>query len=199
MFGNVLYFVISCWLYVSCAATLKGQHVPIDRNLQLVDFSMLSETCANETQNITGELNEIFSPSGYWDCIEGNTTGWICQLNANTYRIEMDCTDLGGQAHENFTQPDYYRCINENTGDNIRFGVISYPICTGLSCNETEAESVFDETISADLSYGSFGSPIQILCNSSIPLSASTNLNGIVKYVIIYLTFTTLAFAIYAL
>ena len=118
---------------------------------------------------------------------------WICDLNSITYLAEMDCTDFGGQFNGNFTKsPDYYGCMNENTRDNINFSVSYYPICAGVSCNETEVESVFLEIMSGELRYGNFASITQLLCDSTIRLSASTNRNGV-------MTFATLVYTIYAM
>lgn len=205
MIGRVVHVgILSCWLYVSCASGLEGQQVlPIDRNLQqlFVNFSTVpvSETCANETQNV---LNALPERGISWDCnVKSNTTeAWICSMRYERVVFnlaEADCANAGGQIKENFTNPNYFKCMNENSGDNINFSILYHPICAGVSCNETEVESVFHAVTAAKLNT-SFAYSIQYLCNIPTPLSTSYNYNGIMKYVITYLTFTTVVFAIYA-
>ena len=70
MIGMIYYyFGISSLLYMSCAAALLVQHVPNERNLQPVEYSMLNETYTNETQNVTLDMDDNVTA---WESMERN-------------------------------------------------------------------------------------------------------------------------------
>ena len=208
MIGSFFYVAVTCTLlFVDCCTTAiqLQQNAPTRRHLLLdsdINFSFLSAACANETQYLAKAIYLRFIPTYGTFCKPENatTSSKVCTQDMSFDR--ENCIELGGQFYDNYTDPDFHRCLqpsNESRGDiTTEISLEYYPICAGPSCNTYEVEAAVKETIAADLDDGILGSQIRKLCGLPEKQTASASIArfnfGIID--IIFVSFAILVSAI---
>ena len=168
----------------------------------IISKLMLSASCTSETEYLIDNVDDIFVGASSSFCPDFNTTARTCILEFYPIVNETTCIFSGGQFYDNFTEPNFYRCININNDDvyTTDINLLNYPICIGASCNESEVKSVLDGIMLAELDDGGFlRFSINNICNSK-PVSTSSVHSIYNDYgIFMCFTFTILASVIYAM
>ena len=203
MMSKVWYIVAvaAFWQYQICSAAIPVQQVPPEGYLLLVDYSRLSESCANETLQLTRDTYSLlpkYPGAKLLECFEQNRTAGTCVIRFADQPpgLQNNCINAGGQFDLNQTSDDFYRCIRNKNGEfhTTDVSIVNYPMCYGISCTEDEMKLAFDETISADADHGPLKGEIETSCSiNPFGNSASTNHNRFnVGHIIRYTTMTML-------
>ena len=163
MTQKVVLVVLACfqWLPYSAVATINIQQKPSARGYYtlLVDFSMLSESCANETIDLISKSYAIGNGGGF-SCSELNDTYSKCELGFYDNEYQGACDANGGKFNSSIWTPlgdtVFYTCVRNSNGKFYTTDVSTrdYPFCAGISCNESEIQMAYNATILADASSG---------------------------------------------
>ena len=190
-------FSSSCGFFVVVMQYLL-RHSSITRNsnywraggyVLLVNYSMLSASCANETLQLTHDTYPYFQKHLYesghscWGDSDGEinlTTATTCaiQFDSPLQAFKTNCTNAGGQYYKNQTSDDFFDCSTSYNGDKlytVDMMVRNYPVCAGASCTVSEVKSAFDETIIADATRGPLGERLESICSSNVFLPATSS------------------------
>ena len=179
-------------------STQTQQILLMDSYVLSVDYSMLSASCANETLHLISDMYELVLTAT--TCM-GNETGAVCFMEVYPEEYETNCTDAGGQYYTNLTSTVLSSCSYNGTMTDV--GLARYPICAGASCNATEVETAYYETLSADADNGRIGDSLSDTCDLARDLikmsfkestsSAYTRFNSIIHAItftiVVILTF----------
>ena len=186
MIGTVFFiFVIVCLQYTSGATSNQVQEISMGGRVVSLNYSMLSPSCANETLRlVSGLYDEIYSSLYQYHCSAKNETSGMCLVELFAQvpceNFETKCTNANGQFYTNQTRDDFSACylISDGIDTTTLVSISNYPICAGASCNASEVENAFVETLSADATDGPMRDSISRACTIYNPLienSSSTS------------------------
>ncbi len=206
MIKKVCFVVLACfqWMRYS-VATINIQQRPSAGGYYtlLVDFSMLSESCANETIDVISKSYSVGS-GGFTgtSCYELNETYSKCDLIFVEY--QSACEANGGKynssiwASELENETIFYTCVSNSNGKFYTTDVSTrdYPFCTGISCTESEVRMAFDATILADANSGELRAIAENACRIH-PFGKSIAYNRYNSDItFIYITLATISIAV---
>jgi hypothetical protein len=175
MMKNVFLVVLACFQLVPCAATVNIQQEPSSSDdddeqqepsppsdddeyeyTLLVDFSMLSESCANETIDVIRKLDLL--PYS-WTCSGLNETHGGCELEYfGVEDYQYSCNASSGKFYSDSNVGDelYHLCVSfviNDDGEKVYWTnvtVAHYPFCAGSSCNKSEILMAYDAMLRAE-------------------------------------------------
>ncbi len=199
MTTKVFFVVLACFQLVRCAAvTVNIQQKPSSSSNDdaydytlLVDFSMLSESCANETIDVISKSYDL-QRSGY-SCWGLNETFSTCKFGFDVEEYQDGCNASSGEFYTNPNMGDesWFVCGSNVDGKQYQTDVIvtDYPFCAGISCNKSEIIMAYDAMILADAESGQLGQVYRSHCifpSRSPPTSTSIAYNRFTYGSIIY-------------
>ena len=202
MINNVFLIVWACFQLVPCAATVNIQQKPSSGeypyNTLVVDFSMLSESCANETIDV---IRKSYDLQHYTSACWGtNETDGRCELGFDVVDYQKGCNASSGEFYAGLDvgNESLFVCGSNVDGKQYQREVaaIQYPFCAGISCNESEILMAYDAMLSADAQSGQLGEAYSSHCSfpslsppTSTPPSTSIAYNryngGSVMYIML--------------
>ena len=156
---KVFVVVVACIHLVNCAATIairqntsSGEY---PEDTLLVDFSMISESCANETIDLISKSYDLLFSSN--SCAVTNDTDYICEIFFGVENYRNGCNASGGEFYSGLylRDPALTRCTSNISGTTIKRELtMNYPFCAGTSCNGSEIVMAYTAMISADRESG---------------------------------------------
>ena len=161
MMNNVFLIVWACVQLVPLSVDSRSiQQKPSSGeypyNTLLVDFSMLSESCANETIDVIRKLDLL---SYSWTCSGLNETHGGCELeyfDVEDYQYSCNASSGKFYSDPNVGDESYHVCANlviNDDGEKVyrtNVTVANYPFCAGNSCNESEILMAYDAMLLAE-------------------------------------------------
>ena len=167
--------------YVGGIPTTSVQSVTIQGNVLLLNFSLLSASCANETLHL---VNETYDIGCITNCRAENRTMGNCYVECSSDTYQTNCLQAGGQFYENQYEVEYggvfskcFTTIDEKSSI-VDVYISNYPICVGVSCNDSEVKTAFDTTVVADGLDGPIGDSVDNACDIAIPGLETTTSGG---------------------
>ena len=180
MIKKVFVVVVACIHLVNCFATIairqKTSAGEYPEDTLLVDFSMISESCANETIYLISASYEYGSIT---TCSSLNDTYSRCDINIFSEQYQNDCNTRGGLFYSDTELDDEPKiCLyiygEEKTHQREVFAT-NYPFCASTSCNESEILLAYNATMLADSESGQLGLTYSVQCNFFSLMSATSN------------------------
>ena len=171
MMKNVFTVVLACFQMMGCAATVNIQQIQSSgeypENTLLVNFSMLSESCANETiEAISKSYDLQYYTSACWGT---NETDGRCELGFDVVDYQKGCNASSGKffAGLDMGNESLFVCRSNVDGKQYQIEVAAtpYPFCAGISCNESEILMAYNAMLLADAQSGQLGEVIRSPCS----------------------------------
>jgi hypothetical protein len=173
-----LFSIVACLQYLSGTTATQVQEVSFQGRLLLLNYSMLSASCANETLRLVN-ATYAFSPPGYY-CEEANPMEAMCLLSLSPEEYGLNCENASGQFYLDQADFDPFQCTNvtDFRYSTFRVGVLNYPICAGVSCNLSELKTAVFATAMADGNNGPLRDSLYDGCDIEIPIDGSSSPSG---------------------